>query len=59
VGRRGRLAIGLAVVGAGVFAGGYLNPTMIGSGARPYAYISVMAIGAILIIASVLFWRER
>jgi hypothetical protein len=45
--------------GIGVVAMGYAEPTIIGGGTRPYAYVSVMAVGAILIIAGALLWRDR
>ena len=43
----------------GVLAMGYIDPPLIGRGARPYAYVSVMAVGAMLIIAGGLLWRDR
>ncbi len=49
----------LIVAGIGVMAIGYIEPTIIGRGARPYAYVSVMAVGAMLIIAGTLLWRDR
>ena len=53
------MALALVVVGAGIMVIGYSEPAMIGSGARPYAYVSVMAIGAMLTIVGVLMWRDR
>ena len=37
---------------------GYTEPTLIGGGSRPYAYLSVMAVGAIFIFVSLLLWRD-
>jgi hypothetical protein len=49
----------LALIGIGLIAIGYIEPTIIGGGARPYAYISVMAVGAMFTIAGALIWRDR
>jgi hypothetical protein len=53
------LALTLMLGGIGVMAIGYTEPTLIGHGARPYAYLSVMAIGAMLTIFGALMWRDR
>jgi hypothetical protein len=44
----------LIIVGAGVCAFGYANPNLIGGGTRPYAYLSVIGVGAMLMIAGAL-----
>jgi hypothetical protein len=49
----------LLLSGIGVVAIGSTEPTIIGCGARPYAYVSAMAVGAMLIIAGALLWRDR
>jgi hypothetical protein len=41
-----------------VVVSGYVNPTLIGSGTRPYAYISVVAVGTMLIVFGTLLWRK-
>jgi hypothetical protein len=45
--------------GIGMVTIGYAEPTIIGRGARPYAYVSVMAVGGMLIIAGGLLRRDR
>ena len=53
--RQGRaLAWTLITVGAAVCALGFMNSNMIGGGTRPYAYLSVMGVGAILVILGAL-----
>jgi hypothetical protein len=47
---RAWLAVTLMLGGIGVMVIGYTDPTLIGRGARPYAYLSVIAIGAMLTI---------
>jgi hypothetical protein len=47
------------VIGVGVIGIGYAEPTLVGQGARPYAYVSVMAVGAMLAIFGALMWRDR
>ena len=49
----------LIVGGIGVMAMGYAEFSIIGRGARPYAYVSVMAVGAILAILGALMLRDR
>jgi hypothetical protein len=49
----------LIVGGLSLGAIGYFTPTFVGGGARPYAYISVMAIGAMAAIFGALLWRDR
>jgi hypothetical protein len=46
------------VVGIGVLLAAYLQPSFIGGGSRPYAFISVMAVGAMMVIAGVLLWTD-
>ena len=47
------------LAGVGVMAIGYTDPILIGRGARPYAHISVGAVGAMLTIFGALMWKER
>ena len=49
----------LVLIGIGLMAIGYIEPTIIGRGTRPYAYISVMAVGAMFTIAGTLMWKDR
>jgi len=56
---RAWLGWALLLGGIGVVATGYTEPTIIGRGTRPYAYVSVMAVGAILVILGALLWRDR
>jgi hypothetical protein len=49
----------LIIVGIAVLVAGYLDPSWIGRGSRPYAYISVMAVGAMMVIAGALLWTDR
>jgi hypothetical protein len=49
----------LTLGGIGVSVIGYTQPTIVGGGARPYAYLSVVAVGAMLTIVGVLMWRDR
>ena len=49
---------GLLFGGLAVCIFGYAKPTLIGGGVRPYAYLSVMAVGAMLMIVGVLLWRD-
>jgi hypothetical protein len=44
--------------GAAVSTLGYAEPNLIGAGARPYAYISVMGVGAMIAIAGALLWSD-
>lgn len=55
------LAIGLIIIGVVVFVLGYLrsDPRFARPSTRPYAYISIMAIGAICMIGGGLLWRDR
>ena len=54
------MATTLIVGGIGVMAIGYnTEPPIIGRGARPYAYLSVMAVGMMLIIVGALLWKGR
>jgi hypothetical protein len=53
------MSVTVIIVGVLVMVAGYTNPTFIGSGTRPYAYLSVMAIGAMLIVFGTLLWRDR
>jgi hypothetical protein len=46
------------VIGIGVLTIGYLDPSSIGHGSRPYAPISVMAMGAMMLIAGALLWSD-
>jgi hypothetical protein len=48
----------LIAAGVAVSLVGYVRPAFIGQGGRPYAYISVMAVGAMLVIVGVLLWRD-
>lgn len=48
----------LIIVGIGVLIIGYLEPSLVGRGSRPYAYISVMAVGAMMVIGGALLWRD-
>jgi hypothetical protein len=48
----------LIIAGIGVLVVGYLEPSLIGRGSRPYAYISVMAVGAMMLIAGALLWTD-
>jgi hypothetical protein len=48
----------LIILGIGVLVVGYLEPSLIGRGSRPYAYISVMAVGAMMLIAGALLWTD-
>lgn len=52
------LAACLIISGIGVLIVGYLEPSLIGHGSRPYAYISVMAVGAMMVIGGALLWRD-
>lgn len=54
-------AICLIVIGVAVFVLGYLrsDPRFARQSNRPYAYISIMAVGAILLIGGGLLWRDR
>lgn len=54
---RGRARL-LMLFGTAVCVLGYAEPNIIGGGARPYAYISVMGVGAILVIAGALLWSD-
>jgi hypothetical protein len=56
--RKRGLAIVLILVGVAVATIGYAEPTLIGQGARPYAYISVMAVGAMCAIAGAMLYRD-
>ena len=47
------------LLGIGLIAIGYIEPTIIGGGARPYAHISVIAVGAMFTIVGALMWRDR
>jgi uncharacterized membrane protein YidH (DUF202 family) len=55
------LALCLILIGGVVFVVGYLRSdrrfTRLSN--RPYAYISIMAVGAILMIGGGLLWRDR
>jgi hypothetical protein len=53
-----RLGAALVIGGIGTAVLGYAHPTLIGQGARPYAYLSVIAVGAMLIIGGVMLWRD-
>ena len=53
------LAPFLMVGGIGLSVVGYAYPALVGHGSRPYAYISVMAFGAMVMIAGALLWRDR
>lgn len=55
---RGWLALTLILGGSGLIAIGCAVPA-IRQGSRPYAYVSVMAVGSILAIFGVLLWRDR
>jgi hypothetical protein len=48
----------LIIVGIAILVVGYLDPFLIGRGSRPYAYISVMAVGAMMVIAGALLSTE-
>ena len=56
---RARLGWALMLGGIGMVVIGFAEPAIIGRGARPYAYVSVMALGAMLIIVGALLWRDR
>jgi len=51
-------AVCLIIVGIGVVVIGYVERPFISHGGRPYAYISVMAAGAMMMIAGALFWKD-
>jgi hypothetical protein len=55
------LALCLILAGVAVFVLGYLRSDrrFIHLSNRPYAYISIMAVGAILAIGGGLLWRDR
>jgi NADH:ubiquinone oxidoreductase subunit 5 (subunit L)/multisubunit Na+/H+ antiporter MnhA subunit len=55
------LAVLLIALGIGIFSLGYVrsDPHVARRSNRPYAYISIMAVGAILIIGGGLLWRDR
>jgi hypothetical protein len=48
----------LVAAGIGAIVIGYVEPSLVGRGARPYAYLSVMAVGAMLVIGGVMLWRD-
>jgi hypothetical protein len=56
---RAWLVLALMVGGIAVMVIGYIESTLIGGGARPYAYLSVMAIGAMLTVFGALMFRDR
>jgi hypothetical protein len=45
-------------IGTAVCILGYAEPNLIAGGTRPYAYISVMGAGAMLIIMGALLWSD-
>jgi hypothetical protein len=55
------LALCLILAGAVVFVLGYSrsDPRFARPSNRPYAYISIMAVGAICMIGGGLLWRDR
>jgi hypothetical protein len=53
------VALALTVIGIGIMAIGYTDPRLILDGTRPYAYISVMAVGAMFTIFGSLIGRDR
>jgi hypothetical protein len=48
----------LIVAGVTILMVGYLAPPVISHGSRPYVPISVMSIGAMLMIAGALLWTD-
>jgi hypothetical protein len=55
--RRG-LPVWLARAGVGIIVLGYSEPHLLGGRARPYAYLSVMAVGAMIVIIGIFLSRE-
>jgi hypothetical protein len=49
----------LVLIGVGLIVTGYIERTIIGGGTRPYAYISVIALGAVFTLAGAFMWRDR
>ena len=48
----------LAILGLAIVIVGYLQPDLIGKGALPYAYLSVMSAGAMVVILAALLWSD-
>ena len=55
---RRRLAAGLMLIGLAVGIVGYAERSLVGGGARPYAYVSVLAVGAMMVLWGLLLWRD-